>query len=87
MKNLPVKCSEEKLREVFSSCGEVTDVRLMKTRSGVFRKFGFVGFQAAEQAQNALKQLNNTYIGELVVSVMKVGGEGVSVLLYIIILY
>lgn len=63
VKNLPQKCSEEKLREVFSLCGEVTDVRLMRTRSGTFRKFGFIGFQSVQQAQSALSKLHNTYIG------------------------
>ena len=63
VKNLPQKCSEEKLKEVFSSCGEVTDVRLMRTKAGTFRKFGFIGFSSAHQAQEALKQFNRTYMG------------------------
>lgn len=80
VKNLPQKCSEEKLREVFSGCGEVTDVRLMKTRSGTFRKFGFIGFQSAQQAQSALKQLNKTYIGNVALaSVGRVSGDAVPV--------
>lgn len=63
VKNLPHKCSEEKLRELFSYCGEVTDVRLMRTRSGISRKFGFVGFNSPTQAQNALTRFNRTYMG------------------------
>lgn len=63
VKNLPQKCSQEKLRELFSCCGEVTDVRLVKTKTGASRKFGFIGFQSAQQAQDALKQFNKTYIG------------------------
>lgn len=63
VKNLPQKCTEEKLRELFCCCGEVTDVRLMRTRRGTTRKFGFVGFNSAQHAQSALKQFNKTYIG------------------------
>lgn len=77
VKNLPQKCSEKKLRELFSSCGEVTDVKLMKTRRGVFRKFGFVGFSLAEQAERALKDLNKTFIGatQIEVEVAKPYGD------------
>ena len=63
VKNLPQKCTEEKLKELFSSCGEVTDIRLVRTRAGVSRKFGFVGFNSAQQAEAASKRLNKTYIG------------------------
>ena len=63
VKNLPLKCTEEKLKEQFSACGEVTDVRLMRTRSGASRKFGFVGYNSVTQAQDALKCFNKTYIG------------------------
>lgn len=63
VKNLPQKCSEEKVKELFSSCGEVTDVRLMRTKAGTFRKFGFVGYSSEQQAQEALKQFNKTYMG------------------------
>ncbi len=63
VKNLPQKCPEEKLKELFSCCGEVTDVRLVRTRTGTFRKFGFIGFSSTHQAQEAIKQFNKTYMG------------------------
>lgn len=63
VKNLPQKCTEEKMKELFSCCGEVTDARLVRTRAGVSRKFGFVGFNSAQQAETALKRFNKTYIG------------------------
>lgn len=63
VKNLPEKIKEEKLREVFSSTGgEITDLKLCFTNKGVFRKFGFVGFRSPEDANNALNQLNKTFI-------------------------
>lgn len=63
VKNLPQKCSEEKLKELFSCCGEITDVRLVRTREGTSRKFGFIGFNSAPHAGDALKRFNKTYIG------------------------
>ena len=62
VKHLPSKATEKRLRELFSSCGEVTDVKLMKTRGGTFRHFGFVGFVEESQAAAAVEQLNRTYI-------------------------
>ena len=62
VKNLPQKCSEQRLKEMFSSCGEVTDVKLMKTPTGTFRKFGFIGFSTDQEAEAALKHFNKTYV-------------------------
>jgi multiple RNA-binding domain-containing protein 1 len=62
VKHLPSKSTEKRLRELFSSCGEVTDVKLMKTKGGTFRHFGFVGFVEESQAAAAVEQLNKTYI-------------------------
>ena len=62
MKHLPSKATEKCLRELFSSCGEVTDVRLMKTKGGTFRHFGFVGFVEESQASAAVEQFGNTYM-------------------------
>ena len=62
VKHLPSKETEKRLRELFSSCGEVTDVKLMKTKGGTFRHFGFVGFVEESQASAAVEQFNKTYI-------------------------
>ena len=42
--------------------GEVTDVRVMKTRDGKARQFGFVGFRTAEAAERAQAIFNRSYI-------------------------
>ena len=62
VKNLPGKATEKRLRELFSSCGEVTDVKLMKTKKGTFRKFGFIGFSSEDQAENAMDRFHKTFI-------------------------
>lgn len=62
VKNLPSSITREKLNELFSEKGVVTDVQLKYTKDGKFRHFGFVGFKTEEEAQNAVEHFNNTCI-------------------------
>lgn len=62
VKNLPGKVTEKGLRELFSECGEVTDIKLMKTRGGSFRRFGFVGFVSEAQAEATVEHFDKTFI-------------------------
>lgn len=62
VKNLPKDLKEDRLRSLFASKGEITDLRLCKTKDGKFRRFGFVGFKTKEEADSALQFFNNSYI-------------------------
>jgi multiple RNA-binding domain-containing protein 1 len=62
VKNLPKWCTEDQLRKSFSAKGQVTDVKLMYTRSGVFRRFAFIGFVSVDEAVAAVKYFNRTFI-------------------------
>ncbi|KAI8891456.1 RNA-binding domain-containing protein [Backusella circina FSU 941] len=62
VKNLPKELSEEKFREHFSKKGEVTDAKLMKTKWGASRKFGFIGYKTEKAAEEAMAYFNNTFI-------------------------
>ena len=62
VKNLPKSASDERLRELFSSRGEITDVKLAKTATGTFRRFAFVGFKTSEQAEAAVKYFNKAFM-------------------------
>ncbi|CAD6208393.1 GSCOCG00003399001-RA-CDS [Cotesia congregata] len=62
VKNLPTTITQKRFQEVFAAHGIVTDVQLKYTKEGKFRKFGFVGFKTEDDAQRALKSLNETYI-------------------------
>ncbi|CAD6263585.1 unnamed protein product [Miscanthus lutarioriparius] len=69
MKNLPKGADERRLREVFSRKGEVTDAKdlheielLLLGRDGKSRQFAFIGYRTNEEAEEALKYFNNTYI-------------------------
>lgn len=62
VKNLPKVISEQKIRDVFGQKGVLTDIQL-KHKDGKFRQFGFVGYENEESAEEAVKFLNNTFIG------------------------
>lgn len=62
VRNLPANFDRDKLAEVFSAHGELTDVRICKTKSGKSRRFGFVGFKNEENARKAQQYLNKSYI-------------------------
>ncbi len=62
IKNLPKNITDSHLKEQFSKCGQITDVKLMKTRSGMFRHFAFVGYSSESQGTAAVEHFNKTYI-------------------------
>lgn len=62
VKNLPKKITEGRLREIFSFDGEITDIRMVKTPGGQFRRFAFVGYKTEKQAETAVKFFNQSFI-------------------------
>jgi len=61
--NLSFQATTETLRSAFASIGEVVDVHIVTDReSGQSRGFGFVTMGSAQEAQNAIAQLNGTLI-------------------------
>ena len=64
VKNLPKHCDDRRLRihfEAVLGSHEVSDVRVMKTKEGKSRQFGFVGFRSAEAAARALKHFDKSF--------------------------
>ncbi|XP_065865872.1 multiple RNA-binding domain-containing protein 1-like [Euphorbia lathyris] len=61
VKSLPKYAAEDRLREVFSKKGEITDVKLMRTKDGKSRQFAFVGFRTEHEAEEAIKYFNKSY--------------------------
>lgn len=53
---------EERFRSMFAAFGTVTDCSLKFTKDGKFRKFGFVGFKAEDDANRALKHFNKSFV-------------------------
>eukprot|EP00746_Dinoflagellata_sp_MGD_P166219 gnl/MRDRNA2_/MRDRNA2_95958_c0_seq1.p1 gnl/MRDRNA2_/MRDRNA2_95958_c0~~gnl/MRDRNA2_/MRDRNA2_95958_c0_seq1.p1 ORF type:complete len:869 (+),score=223.65 gnl/MRDRNA2_/MRDRNA2_95958_c0_seq1:73-2679(+) len=69
VKNLPKHATDERLREHFAECGEITDCRVQKTREGKTRQFAFVGFRKEEEARDAIKRLNRSFVDTSRISV------------------
>ncbi|KAI5667360.1 hypothetical protein M9H77_17213 [Catharanthus roseus] len=62
VKNLPKYVAEDRLREFFSQKGEVTDCKLMRTKDGKSRQFGFIGFRTEQEAEEAIKYFNKSFM-------------------------
>lgn len=62
VKNLPKYVDSERLKEHFGSHGEVTDCKVMRTRDGHSRCFGFVGFASSEDAAAARRYYNKSFM-------------------------
>ena len=77
VKNVPPKTTEKTLAELFSQCGEVTDAKLIRTRDGLSRRFGFVGLVSDAQAKRAVDMFDRSYIGasRITVEVAKPYGD------------
>ena len=57
--NLPYGITEEKLKELFSEYGEVSEVVIIKDKySGRSKGFGFVTFADEESAKKAISEMN-----------------------------
>jgi RNA recognition motif-containing protein len=57
--NIPRQSTEEELKELFSSFGEVTKVNIIKDKfTGESRGFGFIEMADEESADNAINELN-----------------------------
>lgn len=62
--NLPYETAEQDLQELFASAGTVETVNVMKDMAtGRGRGFGFVEMATDEEAQNAIRQLNDFQYG------------------------
>ena len=58
--NLPFSVDDEKLREFFSSFGEITEVQVIKDKfSGRSKGFGFVTFANKEDAEKAIAKMSD----------------------------
>jgi len=68
--------TEDKLKQLFSEKGEVTDVQLKYNSEGKFRHFAFVGFKDGVTAQGAQAYFDKTFIGASRIAVELCHGLG-----------
>ncbi|HOF43804.1 MAG TPA: RNA-binding protein [Candidatus Pacearchaeota archaeon] len=58
--NLPFSVDDEKLKELFSSYGEIEEVSVIKDKfSGRSKGFGFVTFKNDDEAKKAIEEMND----------------------------
>ena len=61
--NLPFNMGEEDLKEIFEEYGEVSSVKIINDKfTGRSKGFGFVEMDSDDEANNAIKELNNAEI-------------------------
>lgn len=63
IKNLDWAITDEVLRKRFSQYGTIRSSVVMKNKDGKSRGFGFVDFLSAEDAKNALNDMNGLKFG------------------------
>mmetsp|Transcript_7517 Transcript_7517/g.24040 ORF Transcript_7517/g.24040 Transcript_7517/m.24040 type:complete len:641 (-) Transcript_7517:80-2002(-) len=64
VKNLEDTVDDDQLRKIFESCGTITSCKVMRDeKTGSSKGFGFVCFSTAEEATNAVTEMNNHMIG------------------------
>jgi len=62
--NLPYEIGETELQELFSRAGAVESVNVMRDQAtGRARGFAFVEMSTDEEAQNAIRELNESQVG------------------------
>ena len=53
VKNLPPKVNEKRVSELFESCGEITDAKIIRTRAGISRKLCWIHVRRASPERGA----------------------------------
>lgn len=76
VKNIPKNVTEYDLQEHFSTKGDVTDVKIVKTESGKSRLFAFIGFKSESQGKDSIKYFNNSYFKTNKISVEEAKVQG-----------
>eukprot|EP00300_Choanocystis_sp_HF-7_P000425 c10341_g1_i1.p1 GENE.c10341_g1_i1~~c10341_g1_i1.p1 ORF type:complete len:981 (+),score=216.82 c10341_g1_i1:142-2943(+) len=62
--NIRRTATEEEIRALFGPCGEIAEIRMMKTASGLSRGFGFVEFKSETSATAALALNGSKFQGK-----------------------
>ncbi|CAN7034714.1 hypothetical protein IGI04_032143 [Brassica rapa subsp. trilocularis] len=64
VKNLPKEIGEDELRKTFGKFGSISSAVVMRDQSGNSRCFGFVNFECAEAAAQAVEKMNGISLGD-----------------------
>ncbi|KAL5150116.1 Polyadenylate-binding protein 7 [Glycine soja] len=58
VKNIDDDVTDKELRDLFSSCGTITSVKVMRDDKGISKGFGFICFSNPEEANKAVMSFN-----------------------------
>ncbi|XP_073293989.1 uncharacterized protein [Primulina huaijiensis] len=67
---LPRTISEDKIRQEFSVCGEIVEIRLIKDQNGNLKGFCFVRFSTKEAAGRAVREKSGTLLDGKTIGVL-----------------
>ncbi|KZV42767.1 hypothetical protein F511_07464 [Dorcoceras hygrometricum] len=67
---LPRTISEDKIRQEFSVCGEIVEIRLIKDQKGNLKGFCFVRFSTKEAASRAVREKSGTSLDGKTIGVL-----------------
>ncbi|MFD2602777.1 RNA recognition motif domain-containing protein [Flavobacterium suzhouense] len=68
--NLGYEASEDQVRNIFSTYGEVTTVKLISDQlTGRLKGFGFIEMPNNSEAEKAINELNNSRLDDQVITV------------------
>lgn len=76
VKGLPARFNDSNLRDLFKPLGDVTDARIMKTKDGRSRCFGFVGFRTKQDASKARAAMHKAFVDTRPVTVEVAHAKG-----------
>ncbi|KAL8766100.1 MAG: hypothetical protein Q9194_006367 [Teloschistes cf. exilis] len=75
LSNFPPAADEQWIRDTFGSSGEIIDVRFPSLKYNTHRRFCYVQFKTADQAQKAT-QMNGQVVGNMLKLVAKISNPG-----------
>ncbi|KAI3799128.1 hypothetical protein L1987_34418 [Smallanthus sonchifolius] len=67
--------TEDKVHKVFSTCGEIMDMHLIKDQTGNLKGFGFIRFTTKDAADKAMKELNASMLEGKKIGVLPSAGQ------------
>ena len=63
VKNIDPDVTEEMLTQKFSEFGKITNLIIMKDENDQPKGFGFINFEAPDEAKQAVEAMNGTVLG------------------------
>ncbi|KAK4315251.1 hypothetical protein Pmani_013522 [Petrolisthes manimaculis] len=75
VKNLPKQIKEDDIRKHFGQSGNITDIKLVY-KDGEFRRYGFIGYEKEDEADEACKYFHKTFIKQSRITVEMCHGIG-----------